>query len=114
MDPELMKKFQELQLLQQNLQAVVMEEQILRQNLVELEDAISELETSEGKVFKLIGEIFVEKNKEDLLNELNNKKELLEIKLESLEKQKKKLQENLEKLQKELMPKEEKKENKAE
>jgi prefoldin beta subunit len=113
LDPEIAKKIQELQVLQQNLQAIVMEEQILRQNLLEIQDAIEELRTSEGKTFKLIGEIFVEKNKEDLLNELESRKEVLEIKMESLEKQKLKLKEKLEQLQKELIP-EENKENKSE
>lgn len=102
LDPQLMQKMQELQVLQQNLQALIMEEQLIRQNIIEIEDAIHELETSEGKTFKLVGEVFVEKNKEDLLNELNSKKEILEIKLESINKQKEKIKERLLKLQEEL------------
>jgi len=99
---ELLKKIQELQLLRQNLQALIMEEQLLRQNLNEIEEALSEIEVSEGKLFKLIGEVFVEKNKDDLINELNSKKEILEIKIESIEKQKEKMKEKIESLQKKL------------
>jgi prefoldin beta subunit len=98
----LLQKIQELQILRQNLQALVMEEQLITQNLNEIEEALSEVEASEGKLFKLIGEVFVEKNKDDLLNELNSRKEILEIKLESLEKQKEKIKEKIEQLQKEI------------
>ncbi len=99
---ELLKKMQEFQMLQQQLQTLVMQRQAINQQLSELEEALEEVEKTSGKVFKIIGEVFVEKEKEVLIEELKSKKELLEIKLNSLVKHEDVIKEKLIKLQEEL------------
>ena len=81
-----------------------MQKQKLKQQYDEIENAINELEKIESskRIYKLVGNVMVEKDKESLINELKEKKEVLEIRLQSLEKQEQKLKEKLEKLQGEL------------
>lgn len=101
---ELNKKIEQFEALRQTLYAVLMQKQKIKQQFDEIENAIGELEKiSEGsEVFKMVGNIMIRKSKEAVLGELKDKKEFLEIRLKSLDKQEQTLKEKLEKLQKEL------------
>ncbi len=60
----------------------------LQQKLAEIDSAINELSNlKEGKVYKMVETILIEKNKDDLLKELNEEKEAIEIRLKSIKKQ---------------------------
>ena len=101
---EINEKLEQFEALRQTLYAILVQKQRLKQHYDEIENAINELEKmgEDKKIYKLIGNIMVEKNKDELLNELKEKKEILEIRIQSLEKQEKSLQEKLEKIQLEL------------
>jgi len=102
--PEVSQKLEQFEALRQTLFAILMQKQKLKQQYDEIENAINELEKIESskRIYKLVGNVMVEKDKESLINELKEKKEVLEIRLQSLEKQEQKLKEKLEKLQGEL------------
>ncbi len=95
-------KVNQLQLLQQNLQTVLSHRQQLQEEIGELDSALTELNTTE-KAYKIVGRIMIASSKDKLLKELQDQKEVLDIRLKNFSKQEEKLKENLEKLQKEVM-----------
>ncbi len=94
----------QLQLLQQNLQQVLLQKQQLQEQLQEYEATLQELEKTE-KAYKILGKIMVLSNKEQLWKELQEKKEVVEVRYRHYAKQEEKLQQNLATAQKEMLEK---------
>ena len=103
MNKETEKKIQQLQLLEQNLQNIVMQKQAFQMQLMENENALNELDKTKKDAYKIIGAIMVNSNKEDLKKELKEQKEVLDLRIKSLEKQEKSFKEKAEEVQKEVM-----------
>jgi len=103
-EKEVNEKLEQFEALRQTLYAILMQKQRLKQQYDEIDNAISELEKlgENEKVYKLVGNVMIEKSKESVLSELKEKKEVIEVRLQSLEKQEQSLKERLEKLQSEL------------
>src|SRR3989344_4522025 len=99
MDKETEQSIAQLQMLEQNMQATVMQKQSFQAQLLEIENALKELEGSKKEVFKIVGSLMIESSKEDLKKDLSNKKELFELRVSNLEKQEKKIKEKAEQLQ---------------
>jgi len=97
-------QIQELQLLEQNLQNFAMQKQSFQLQLMEIEAALKELEKVD-KGYKIIGTIMVEESKDDLLKDLTSKKEVIELRIKSFEKQETKLREKAAKIQNEVLEK---------
>ncbi len=95
-------KVEELQLLQQNMQHLLAQKQQIESQLTELNSAITELKTT-NQAYKIVGKIMIATSKEDLLKDLEKKKEMAEVRFSSFVKQEEKNQEKLEKVQKEAM-----------
>jgi len=95
-------KIAQLQLLQQNLQNTLLQKQQLQNNLVELESALQEIKTSE-KCYKILGHIMVAAPKDTLSKELEEKKEMNNLRLKNYLSQEEKLKRSIEDTQKELM-----------
>lgn len=93
---------QRLQLIEQNMQALNMQKQQLQAQVFEIEGALKELSSSNAG-FKIIGGIMVEVQKQALEAELKGKKDVHELRIESLEKQEAQLKEKAKSLQKEVM-----------
>jgi len=91
-------KMQQLRLTQQNLQNVMLQKQQIQGQLIELESALTELKTTE-KAYKIVGKIMIASSKEKLTKELQEKKEVQEIRLKNFNRQEEKLQAVLEQLQ---------------
>jgi len=89
---------QQLRLTQQNLQNVMLQKQQIQGQLIELESALTELKTTE-KAYKIVGKIMIASSKEKLTKELQEKKEVQEIRLKNFNRQEEKLQAVLEQLQ---------------
>ena len=89
MNKETEKKIQQLQLLEQNLQNIIMQKQSFQMQLMENENALSELDKTKKDVYKIVGTIMINANKEDLKKELKEQKEILDVRIRSLEKQEK-------------------------
>lgn len=69
---------------------------------METESALSELEKSK-EAYKIVGNIMVSSTKAQLKKDLESKKEMLELRVKSLEKQEEKIKEKSSKLQEEVM-----------
>ncbi len=86
MDKDTQEHIQQLQVYEHNLQQILVQRQTLSTQAIEIESAIKELESSKT-AYKIIGNIMVLSDKETLTKELNEKKELLDLRLRSFDKQ---------------------------
>jgi prefoldin beta subunit len=95
-------KVGQLQLAQQNLHNITHQKQQVESQLVELQSAQDQLQTTE-KSYKILGKIMLAVNKETLIKDVTEKKEVLEIRFKNLIKQEENLQQNINELQQEVM-----------
>jgi prefoldin beta subunit len=95
--PWLREQVSRLQQLQQNLQAIMMQKQQLDIENVETERALEELKKAgaEDVVYKAVGSVMVKAKKDDVIKELEEKKELSSTRVKVLEKQETRVKENL-------------------
>lgn len=93
---------QQLQIMEQSIQQILMQKQTFQAQLMEIESALSELDKTD-KAYKLIGNVMIASNKDDLKKDLSAKKEILGIRIRNLEKQEDKIKENASKLQSEVL-----------
>lgn len=93
----------QLQVIEQNLSNFMMQKQSLQSQLLETENALKELESAKEKVYKIIGTIMIASKKEDLKKDLASKKESLELRLKTIDKQEERLKKNAEDIQKLVM-----------
>ncbi len=87
--PQIQEQLLRLQQMEQTLQAIVTQKQQLELELAEAEKAISELEKIDDKVavYKSVGSILLQSDRQTLLNELKERKELLSTRVTVLSKQ---------------------------
>ena len=98
------KNIQQLQLIEQNLQNFAMQKQQLQLQIVEIDSALGELEKTK-EAYKIVGNIMVSANSADLKKDLESKKQLVELRLKTMEKQEKDLKEKQKKLQESVLEK---------
>ena len=98
------QKIGQLQMFEQSLQSFVGQKQQFQIQLVEVESALSELNDTE-KAYKIIGNIMVEANKEDLKADLQSKKEMFELRIKTMERQESQVREKASNLQAEILKK---------
>ncbi len=97
------RQIQELQSYEQIFQNLMMQKQAFQIELNETELAISELAKTNEDVYKLIGSIMIKASKKETEAELKKKKELIDLRLKTIEKQEEELGSETEKLRKEIM-----------
>ena len=97
------QKIAQLQLLEQNLQNFLIQKQAFQTKLIELENALKELEKTKNTVYKIVGTIMVASKKEDLKKDLKSQKEIIELRIKNLEKQEEKIKEKAKETQTEVM-----------
>lgn len=99
--PQVQEQLVRLQQLQQTLQSVVAQKQQLELELSETDKALSELEksTDDNPVYKSVGSILVKSNRQALLGELKERKELLTTRVTVLGKQEERTRERLKEVQ---------------
>jgi len=96
-------KVNQLQLLQQNLQNILIQKQQFESQLIEVNSALVELENTD-KAYKILGKIMVSTKKEDLSKDLNDKKEIFDLRIKNLIKQEESIKKNIQEVQKEVLP----------
>jgi prefoldin beta subunit len=99
---EVSEKIEELRYLESNSQNLLMQKQNSQIELNEINNAIEEVKKAEGEVYKVSSNIMIKANKQEVLKELQEKKKILDLKINSIEKQEKVLDEKSEKLKKEV------------
>ena len=96
------EKVQQLQLLQQNLQSINAQQQQLQDQALELESAASELKASK-KAYRIIGNLMIEDAPEKIIKGLNEKLEMVNMRLKNFNESEEKLKKNINLLQKEVI-----------
>ena len=101
--PEAQQTLIRLQTFQQTAQAIAMQKESLTIQKLEYEKALEELgKTKHEDVYKAVGPILIKSTKKDLDKELNEKKETIELRIKSLQKQENRLREKLKESQEKL------------
>lgn len=98
------QKIGQLQMFEQSLQNFLGQKQQYQLQLAEIESALNELDSSE-KAYKIVGNIMVEKGKNELKADLQSKKEVIELRINTMERQEAQVREKASKLQSEILKK---------
>ena len=94
---DMVKRFQQLQ---QQLQVLMFQKQNLQVQEAEIENALKEVEgTKEKELYEIIGTVMVKRTKAELKKSLKDKKDILELRLSTLDKQINSLTEQAKKVQ---------------
>ncbi len=102
LSPEITQKIQELQLLEQNLQGLLMQRQTHQVELNEILNALDELSKSGEEVYRILGGIMVKSDKKTLSADLKEKEKVLNLRIQSIEKQEKSIEDKSHSLQEEI------------
>ncbi len=97
------KKIQELQIIEQNLSNLLLQKQNFQVRLLENENALKELERTKKQSYKIIGNIMVAMDKEELKKELSSEKDIFNIRIKNIEKQESRLKDKAQELQSEIL-----------
>ena len=96
------QKLQEMQFLEQNLQNLLMQKQAFQMEMSETTSALKEINNSSEEVYKIVGQLMIQTEKKKMVDELQNKEKILDLRIKSIEKQEKSLTEQLEKYREEI------------
>jgi len=102
MNEQVQEKIGQIQLIQQNLENFSMQRQQFQLQQTEIETALAEIENT-NTAYKIVGNIMVLTDKNQLKKDLGEKKETLGIRINTIEKQEDKLRVKFEELQQEVM-----------
>jgi len=97
------KKIEELQIIEQNLQNLILQKQNFQVRLMENENALRELKDNTKQSYKIIGSIMVAEDNDKLIKELNEEKDILNLRIKNIEKQENIIREKANKIQEEVM-----------
>ena len=102
--PAVQERLLRLQQLQQTFQSIAAQKQQVELELTELEQALTEVQKLEknATIYKTIGSILVKKDKDKIITDLNERKELLTMRVTVLGKQDERLRSQLKDLQTKL------------
>ena len=106
--PQVQERFQRLQNLQTTLQQLLAQKQQIEMEKMESEKALETLKevAADSKVFKSVGAVLVQRPKDDIVKELDERVDFLDMRLKVIIKQEDKTKEKMtgiqEALQKEL------------
>ncbi len=102
MSAETEQKISQLQMFEQGLQSFLVQKQQFQSQIVEFESAMEEL-SSTTQAYKIIGNVMVLADKDELKKDLGSKKEMLEIRIKAIERQESQLKDKAAKLQEEVL-----------
>lgn len=100
---ETQEKIQHLQIFEQNLQNLLLQKQAFQFEFNETENALEEVKKTKEDIFKLIGQVMLKSSKPDIEKELQQKKDILNLRIKAIEKQENSLKEETEKLRQDVM-----------
>jgi len=104
-DKETQEKIKEMQMYEQNLNNLLMQKQVFQMELIEAENALSELGKANDEVYKIFGNIMIKSNNKKIQEELEKRKDLVNLRLKSIEKQENTLTQQAEELRNEVLKK---------
>ncbi|MBI2573299.1 prefoldin subunit [Candidatus Woesearchaeota archaeon] len=95
-------KVQQLQLLQQNIENLALQKQQFSSQLTELDCALGNLSNT-SQSYRIIGKLMIATSSVSLQKELEEKHDILRLRLENVEKQEENLTKNMEQVQKDVV-----------
>lgn len=98
---ETQEKIGRLSMIEQNLQQSLLQKQQLQSNMFEYESALKEIE-GKDEAYKIVGNLMVMTKSSDLKKDLEQKKEMIQLRMEAIEKQEKNLRDKAKKIQEEV------------
>jgi len=104
-DQETQEKIQQLQIFEQSLQNLLLQKQAFQIELSETENALKEVEKTKDDIYKLIGQVMIKASKQETEKEFKQKKDILNLRVKSIDKQETQIRGELEKLREEVMKK---------
>ena len=102
---ETQEKIQQLQIFEQNLQNFLLQKQAFQFELNETENALEEMKKTKEDVYKLIGQVMIKVTKDEIEKELQQKRDILNLRIKAIEKQESQFREETEKLREEVLKK---------
>jgi prefoldin beta subunit len=96
------QKIQQLQFLEQSLQSILMQKQAFQMEISETDSALKEIENSKDDIYKIIGQLMIKVSRKKIQEELENKKKLIETRLDNLDKQEESLRKKVDELRQEF------------
>ena len=96
------KKIQDMQIIEETLHNILLQKQAFQMDLSETISAIGEVKNSKDDLFKIIGQIMLKTSKSKILEELENKERILNLRIKSLEKQENTLNEKFSSIRDEI------------
>jgi prefoldin beta subunit len=102
--PKVQERLLRFQQLQQTLQSILTQKQQVENELKEGEQALDEINKTEETtpIYKTTGSLLIKSDRNKVINDLNERKTLLDMRIKVLEKQEKRLREQLKDLQNKL------------
>ena len=98
------EKIGQLQMYEQSMQSFLAQKQQFQSQLLEIESALGEIDKTDT-AYKIVGNIMVLADKKELKLDLESKKEILELRIKTMEKQENQVREKTSKLQSEILEK---------
>lgn len=101
---EMQEYLKEMQNIQQNLQVLLMQKQNISVQMSEIKNALEEvMKTENTELYEIVGTVMLKKTKDELKASLEEKKDILDLRLSTLEKQIKKFTEDSKDIQKKIV-----------
>jgi len=106
LDQETQGKIQELQIMEHGFQQLLMQKNAFSMEANETDFIIKEVEKTQGEVSRIIGsQVVIKSTKEEVLKDMQYRKQLIEKRMKDIDKQEKEFSENIESLREEIMKK---------
>lgn len=102
MNEKTKEQVEQLQNLEQNINNLIAQKQQFQSQQLEVENALSQIKDTK-QVFRIIGNIMVASENKEVKKDLNEKKELLDLRLKTIDKQEDKLRKQAGELQQEVL-----------
>jgi len=96
------EKIRNLQILEQSLHNLMMQKQAFRMELAETNAALKEIQNSTDDVYKIISQLMIKVRREEVKKELEEKKRLFDLRIQSIEKQEQEFEKRADSLRKDV------------
>jgi prefoldin beta subunit len=102
--PQIQNQLAQLQQLQQQAQAVMSQKNQIEALMRETEAALKELDKSanDAVIYKSVGEVLLKADKQKLVEELKERRDMMELRLKTMSKQEERIQSRFTQLQEQL------------
>ena len=106
LDQETQAKIQELQMMEQSFQQLLMQKNAFSMESNETDFIIKEVEKTSGELSRIIGnQVVIKTTKEEILEDMKNKKKLIDTRMKSIDEQEKEFSKKIESIREEVMKK---------